>query len=117
VTARALLAIALAALTGCAALLLPSDRVARSEASIRTAEELGAAKVPQAQLHLTMAKDQTLEARRLAAMGDRRAALVLWRAQSDAELALNLTREAQLKAEALETEAQLTAATAPAPAR
>jgi hypothetical protein len=109
VSARALLALPLAALTGCAALLLPSDRVARSEASIRTAEELGAAKVPQAQLHLTMAKDQTVEARRLANLGDRRAGLVLWRAQSDAELALNLTRESQLHAEALEAEAEVTA--------
>jgi hypothetical protein len=104
------------ALTGCAALLLPADRVARSEASIRTAEELGAAKVPEAQLHLTMAKDQTAEARRLAGQGDRRAALVLWRAQADAELSLNLTRSAQLHAEVLKAEADVSAVNArPAP--
>ena len=96
------------ALNGCAALLLPADHVARNEASIRTAEELGASKVPAAQLHLTMAKDQTQEAKRLATAGDRRAPLMLWRAQADAELSLNLTREAQLHSEALKAEADVT---------
>jgi hypothetical protein len=115
-TLKPLLTLLALALGGCAALLLPADRVARSEASIRTAEELGAAKVPAAQLHLTMAKDQTAEARRLASAGDKRAPVMLWRAQADGELSLNLTREAQLHAEALKAEADVTSVNArPAP--
>ena len=39
---------------------------------------------------------------------DRRAPVMLWRAQADAELSLNLTREAQLHAEALKAEADVT---------
>jgi hypothetical protein len=42
--------------------------------------------------------------------------MMLWRAQADAELSLNLTREAQLHAEALKAEADVTSVNArPAP--
>jgi hypothetical protein len=79
---------------GCATIQLPPERLAANEASIRGAEELGAEGVPQARLHLQLAKDQTESAVRLAEDGDERALLVLARAQSDAELALSLAREA-----------------------
>src|SRR5687768_10438133 len=63
-------------LTGCAAIQIPPDRLERSEASIRAAEELGAPAVPAAKLHLQLAKDQTELAKKMAADGDDRAVLV-----------------------------------------
>lgn len=81
------------AITGCASIQIPADRLERSEASVRAAEELGANAVPAARLHLQMAKDQTQAAKRMAENGDERAILVLARAEADAELALGMARE------------------------
>jgi hypothetical protein len=61
--------------------------------AIRAAEEVGAAKVPEASLHLQLAKEQLARAQSMRGDSDqRRAALLLERAQADAELALALTR-------------------------
>lgn len=87
-------------LAGCTAVQLPADRLEKSEASIRGAEEVGASGVPAAKLHLQLAKDQTDTAKKMAAAGDERAVLVLARAESDAELALGLAREASVHADA-----------------
>lgn len=87
-------------LIGCASIQLPAERLERSEASIRGAEEVGASSVPAAKLHLQMAKDQTDTAKRMAADGDERAVLVLARAEADAELALGLAREVTTHADA-----------------
>lgn len=89
------------AFAGCAAVTVPAAELASSEASIRGAEEMGASGVPPARLHLQLARDQTEEAKKMAASGDTRAVLVLARAESDAELALGLAREAKVHAEAL----------------
>lgn len=102
-------ALAVLALTGCAAIQIPPERLERSQASIRGAEELGASTVPAAKLHLQYAKDQTETAKRLADNGDERAILVMARAESDAELALVLAREVSTHREALQAAEDLKA--------
>jgi hypothetical protein len=92
--------VAAAIVAGCA-----SDKPLRTEAStsgIRAAEEVGAAKVPQASLHLQMAKEELELAKALAAKGDKKeAASMLLRAEADGELAVALSRGDTEKAEAL----------------
>ena len=69
---------------------------------IRAAEEAGAAQVPQASLHLQLAKEGLERARELAAKGEKRdAASILTRAEADGELALALSHEDAQKTEAL----------------
>ncbi len=97
---RTLLLAALA-FAGCATLQLPADRLQSSEASIRSAEELGANSVPAARLHLQYAKDETAAAKKLAEEGDERALLMLAKADADAELALGLAREVSVHSDAL----------------
>ncbi len=99
---KTLLSLAVFAVSGCAAIQIPTDRLERNQASIRSAEELGANSVPNARLHLQMAKDQTVLAKRMAADGDERAILVLSRAEADAELALGMAREVSLHADAVQ---------------
>ncbi len=86
---------------GCATVQIPTDRLERNEASIRGAAEMGAEGVPAARLHLQMAKDETVMAKRLASKGDERATGYLQRAEADAELALGLAREVSVHAEAV----------------
>jgi hypothetical protein len=88
-------------LAACTAVQLPADRLEKSEASIRGAEEVGAIGVPAAKLHLQLAKDQTDTAKKMAAAGDARAELVLARAESDAELAIGLAREVSVHGDAV----------------
>lgn len=76
-------------------------RTESTTSGIRAAEEAGAAAVPQASLHLQLAKDQLEMARELAAKGKQeKAESMLLRAEADAELALLLAREDAQKAEA-----------------
>ena len=105
----ALSALAVLAVSGCAALPLPADKLEHSESSIRGAEEVGANAVPNAKLHLQLAKDQTDTAKAMAARGDKRAVMVLARADADAELSIHLTREAQMHADALKAAEELKA--------
>ena len=100
-TKRMTMFLAVLAATGCAAIPLSADRLEHNEASMRAASEVGAAGVPAARLHLQMARDQTVTAKRMAANGDDRAPLLLARAESDAELALGMAREATVHADAL----------------
>lgn len=75
------------------------DRLASTDAAIRSARELGAEQDPQASLHLKLADEQVAQARHLMRDGDnKRADFVLQRASSDAELAVMLTREKNAKA-------------------
>lgn len=79
----------------------PTDRLASSEAAIRSAKELGAQNDPQAALHVKLADEQVATAKNLMRDGEnKRADLVLQRADSDAELAVMMTREKQAKAAA-----------------
>ena len=85
---------------GCAA-GVSNEKVAATDSSIRAAEELGAPKVPQAALHLQLAKEENEHAQKLIKDGDpKHAEGQLMRAQADAELALALAREAPMQVEA-----------------
>jgi hypothetical protein len=76
----------------------PTERLASSEAAIRSAKELGAANDPQASLHVKLADEQISTAKALMKDGEnKRADLVLQRASADAELAIMMTREKAAK--------------------
>jgi outer membrane murein-binding lipoprotein Lpp len=76
-------------------------RTEASTSGIRAAEEAGAAKVPQASLHLQLAREELELAKSLSAKGEKKeAASMLLRAEADAELALVLSREDAEKTEA-----------------
>jgi len=88
VFAACVAAVALA--LGCARAPLHTEA---STSGIRAAEEAGAAKVPQASLHLQLAKEELAGAKELSAKGEKeKAASLLTRAEADAELAVTLSR-------------------------
>jgi hypothetical protein len=90
-----------AAIAGCGSFPRPEARVASSEGSIRGAEEAGAKNVPEAALHLKLAQEERDKAMALIKDGENeRAEYMLMRAESDAELANALAREAYAKQEA-----------------
>ena len=92
---------AVSVVVGCGSYPAPNERLASSEAGIRGAQEVGANKVPQAALSVKIAQEEVQKAKQLMQDGDnRRAELILMRAQADAELALAQAREAQAKTEA-----------------
>lgn len=97
-----LFAVAVAAtgiVAGCANAPL---RTEGSTSGIRAAEEAGAAKVPQAALHLQLAREELESAKKLAAKGEKEQAdSMLLRAEADAELAVVLSREDAEKTEAM----------------
>ncbi len=93
---------------GCSSGPVPTDRLTSTGAAIRAANEVGAKGVPQAALHLKLAVDQLEHAKKL--IDDKendRAAMVLLRAEADAELAVALAREAQFSAEAQRAQEKL----------
>ena len=72
----------------------PTQRLADAESAQRSAQELGAAAQPAAQLHLKLADEQVARAKKEMADGDNKAAdSLLIRAKADSELALALARE------------------------
>ena len=76
-------------------------RTESSTSAIRAAEEAGAGKVPQASLHLQLAKEELDRAKELASIGQKeKAAYMLMRSEADAELAVALSRGEAEKAEA-----------------
>ena len=86
---------------GCGGSSLSVDTVAQPQAEIRAAEEAGAAQVPQAALHLKMAKDQLQQGDSLARKGDDdRASRAYARSKADAELSVLLARHAAIRAKA-----------------
>jgi outer membrane murein-binding lipoprotein Lpp len=77
-------------------------RTEASTSGIRAAEEAGAAKVPQASLHLQLAREELELAKGLAAKGEKeKAASMLLRAEADAELAVVLSHGDTEKSEAM----------------
>jgi regulator of protease activity HflC (stomatin/prohibitin superfamily) len=91
--------VATAIVAGCAANV--PLRTEASTSGIRAAEEVGAAKVPQASLHLQLAKEELERAKGLSAKGEKKqAASMLLRAEADAELAIALSNEDTEKLEA-----------------
>ena len=96
----AVAAVATAIVAGCANAPAPL-RTEASTSGIRAAEEAGAAKVPQASLHLQLAKEELKLAKELAAKGEKeQAASMLLRAEADAELAVVLSHGDAEKSEA-----------------
>ena len=90
-----------AALVGCASGgPEPTEHLAQSMAAVRGAETAGASQVPQAALHLKLAQEQIELAQQMIRNDDNeRADAMTIRAFNDAELALALAREAQMKRE------------------
>ena len=96
-----LLPVAVIAAVGCASYPAPTQGLADAQAAQRSAQELGAAGQPAAQLHLRLAEEQITRAKAAIDGGDNeRASLLLARAKSDAELALALAREQGATADA-----------------
>ncbi len=109
---RTLLAMALALMAlGCGAkrvkVEVPPALRAESLATVRAAEQSGAARVPEAATFLGFAQQQVAEAERLMAQGLYEAAeLQLRQATADAQLALALARAIPLEREAQRLERQ-----------
>jgi len=106
---RIILTLSLAGtLVACAATLPPTEKMESSSAAIRAAEEVGAPQVPQAALHLQLAREQTEHAKALLAKGERgNAEGLLLRAEADADLAVALSREDTSKRQAHEAVEQV----------
>jgi hypothetical protein len=87
------------AVMGCGGAPRPEARLASSEGAIRGAQEAGADQVPDATLHVKLAEEQRQKALDLIKDGDNhRAEMMLARSESDAELAVALTRAATARA-------------------
>ena len=88
-----------ATLSACASVPLRSEP---STSEIRAAEEVGASDVPQASLHLQLAKEGLAKAQALSKEGESEEAdSMLQRANVDAELAVALSHQDSEKTEAL----------------
>jgi hypothetical protein len=84
----------------CAAGLAPTQRLADAQSAERSARELGANNVPQAQLSLKLAQQQIAEAQAAIEDGENeRANSLLLRAKADAELSVAQAREHDSKVE------------------
>jgi hypothetical protein len=97
---------ALAALyaVGCGGAAPPTAARTNAVASIRAARTIGAERTPDAAYHLELADEQLARGDTLIRHGEmERARRTLVRAQVDADLAVALAREDQLKARARET--------------
>jgi hypothetical protein len=93
---------------GCGGAAIPHEQLASSQAAIRAAEEVGANSNPTAELHLKFAKDQVAKARTLIADDENEEAkIVLQKAQADAELAIAITKESAVRAQAEQALAQV----------
>lgn len=102
------------ALGACAAGPKPTPKLVDAQAAVRAADEIGAARVPQAQLHIQLAHEELQRADKLMQDGDdERAAGAVERAKADAELALALTRRTQAERELTRAQPNVGAGTAP----
>lgn len=89
------------AASACGGAAVPQDKLTAAQAAVRAAEVGGAADNPQAALHLKYARDQIAQAQKLIEDDENEAAAALLdRAWVDAELALQLSRVEEAKAEA-----------------
>lgn len=92
------------ALVACGSSAVPADRLARSQAALRSAQEVGAAQDPKASLHLRLAEEQITTAKDLIKKGENeRAEFILRRAEADADVALSLARSEMARKEATAT--------------
>lgn len=92
-------------LGACGSAPQPTDRLVSAKAAMRAAKEVGAAKNPQAQLHVQLAQEELDRAQKLLEDGENEAADgMLRRATADAELAVAVAREGHSKEEATQAE-------------
>lgn len=97
-----------AAGSGCAGASPPTERLSTAEAAIRGAREVDATELPRGALHLKLAQEQVEKAKRYIEDDmNQRADLALRRAQADAELAIALAREHEMKEKARAAHARL----------
>lgn len=90
-----------AGLAACATTPVPADKLSRSQASVRSAEEMNAQADPAAAVHLRMAHEQLALAKQLLKEGEHeRASSVLLRAEADADAARELARKHAARVEA-----------------
>jgi len=83
---------------------VPADKLARSEAAVRGAQEIGAERNADGARYLQTARAEFAEGKKLVIEGEQvRATSLLLRAEADAELAMNITREATAIADAQKT--------------
>ncbi len=102
------------ATAACASSPPPTSTMASALASMRGAEEIGAAEVPQASLQLQLAAEELNKAKRLMADGKNdRAHNMALRAVHDAELAIALTREVKARRAAESAEQRVDAVKTP----
>lgn len=94
--------LACAALAGCASSApVPADKLAKSAASVKAAEEFNAQSDPAAATHLRLAQEQFNAGKEMVAKGDNeRAGFMLDRAAADADAALELARAKSSRLEA-----------------
>ncbi len=100
--------ISLGPLLACASYPAPQQHLADSVASVRGAEEVGAAAQPQAALNLRLAQEEVMRAKGLLHDGkNEEADFMTLRAKADADLALTLAREdtARIRAQQGESKA------------
>ena len=81
-----------------------ADLLSRAQAAVRSAQETGAEKNAQAADHLRVAREELANGRKMVVEGEQdRAIPMLLRAEADAELAMNMSREASAVADAQKT--------------
>jgi len=98
---RTIVTLAASALFACGGYPIPVQGLANAQSAEREARAAGAESVPQAKLHLLLARESIARAHALIDDGDNeRADFELRRAQADAELALAETRESDALASA-----------------
>ena len=91
------------ALSACAGGAVNQDAVVDTRSAIRGAEEAGAQQAPQAALHLELANEQLAQAMELRDDEPETANMLLERAEVDAELAVALAHENNVREEANQT--------------
>ncbi len=104
----ALLSLMCIPLIGCAAQQVPQAEHVDTKSTVKAAEVAGAQEVPRASLYLKMAQDGVKDAEAL--MAEEKydeARQELERAKIDADLALSLTREEEIRQEAEEEKQRL----------
>ena len=100
---------------GCAGAPRPDDQLVASEASVRTAQEIGAQHIPSAALELQLAEDELQHAKDFIRNGDNdKAKRELVKSKADSDLALSLTKREHALAEADTAQTNLKALNAPA---
>ena len=88
-------------LAACASTPVPADKLSRSQAAVRSAEEMNAQAEPAAAMHLRLAHEQLALAKQLLKEGEiDRASSVLLRAEADADAARELARKHSARVEA-----------------